>query len=209
MKELVYLTCELNLVNCQSKLIKVASIQSLAFDNDLVITLSTKQTAWKHAFSNFRIEYGHCDEPYELLRHGVSAYRRQATPTALIPTSSPTATTANLDLTSKAVNTTFALTNKDPNARGISLGCKNCTTTGHLSLTQGAFNLIKREDVRLNTNVFDIISEGSVQLDMNFTAYIELQASPYKTGSLTHPLFAVPLFGFRVCSIQNLGVRRS
>jgi len=180
----------------------VYRIHSVSLEDDLTITLSATESSWRSAFKSFKIDFGHSTEPHQL-RDGPP--QKRATPTnaaiatGIIPATDPTATFASLDLTSKNIDTTFDL---GPNAVNIDAGCKNCTTTGQLKLTQGSFDLIDIGDLDLigddATDPGDYIKDGFVQLDMEFLAHIELKVEPNLSGNFAHSLFSVPIFGFSV-----------
>lgn len=121
---------------------------------------------WKDAFSTFRIDYSHTDEPHNHLNHDTLRKRDQATPTGglasltnLIPTSTPTATSVTLDLSYEEKDSTWSITDlssgddddndddddddddTDPTSTFISLGCNLCQVAGKAVLTQGEFNI--------------------------------------------------------------------
>lgn len=154
--------------------------------------------SWKQAFQSFKISYGHCTERHRVRHHSTSLLRRQDAGST-VPTDTPTDTIVDLDLGFQALDSDFGL-------GAINLGCKNCTTTGQLKLTQGTFDLIDIDEVDISDlpNVFDIITEGSVQLDMSFGAHIELKASPSLVGVMTHILYTKPLRGFNVSELCSV-----
>lgn len=126
--------------------------------------------------------------------------------TTILPSnaSQATATSVALNLFHEEANTTFTLppglVMTLPNTH-FTLGCRHCKTTGNLNLTQGGWELDwpDMDDIVEMDSVADVFKMGFVQLALNdFSAYIELQASPAESGGLVIPLFTAPAVGFRV-----------
>jgi hypothetical protein len=86
----------------------------------------------------------------------------------------------------------------------ISVGCKNCTTSGSLDLTAGNFAIQPNNIL----NMQDVIQNGSVSLSMveGFQAHIELDTIVTAQGSLSIPLFQVPVLGFTIPGIGRAGL---
>lgn len=185
------------------------------------ITLSTTKKHWKEAFNHFNIEYGYSQEHHELRRHQFQRRQAPATPGAttstaatsstsaflshstLIPANSSqaTATSVALSLFHEEANTTFSMPPGVQLTAPINLGCRHCKTTGHLNLTQGEweFDWPDMDEITQIDSVADILKAGYVQMSLsNFSAYIELSATPAQSGALVLPLFTAPAVGFRV-----------
>ncbi len=163
--------------------------------------MTVKEQSWHEAFQTLRIEYGHTDGMYRALhrRDAPSATTLSWQATSIIPTSTPTSTSATLDLTHQEANTTFSFPLGLGPSAPLSIGCKLCDTTGSATLSQGAFNLsVPGGDV---TSPLDYIQSGTIQLQVDgFSAHIELEITPELQGSMTYSLFSVPIFGFEVRS---------
>ncbi|OJD28968.1 gpi anchored protein [Diplodia corticola] len=121
-------------------------------------------------------------------------------------------TSVALNLFHESANTTFALpagfAMTLPNPHFI-IGCKHCKVTGNLNLTQGGWELDwpDMEEITEMDSVADVFKMGFVQLALNnFSAYIELQATPAESGSLQIPLFTAPTAGFRIPELGKAGV---
>lgn len=192
----------------------------MSISDDMAITLFTTEKAWKDAFQSFKIEHGSCNEAHQLRPHHEGFRRRSSTPvssavssaTSIIPTGSPTATTASLNLAFDEEASTFSASD---DSTDIKFGCKSCKTTGTLDLVQTQFNIKNlsqiESDIEANIfealNPFDYVESGSVTLAMNnFDAYIELEMSPFLSGRFVHTLFTVPIFGFSIPGIGKAGL---
>lgn len=159
----------------------------------------TKEQSWHEAFQRLKIEYGHADGMYQTRndralrrRDAPSATTSELEATSIIPTSTPTSTSAILNLTHEEANTTFSFPLGLGPSAPLTIGCKLCQTTGSAILTEGTFNL--------NLSNGDI-QNGTVQLQMDdFSAHVELQITPELQGSMEYSLFSVPVFGFEVKS---------
>jgi hypothetical protein len=86
----------------------------------------------------------------------------------------------------------------------ITLGCKNCTTSGSLDLVGGSF-VVQPNNI---LGMGDVIQNGSVSLMMvdGFQAHIELGANITAQGALDIPLFQVPVQGFTIPGIGQAGL---
>ncbi|KAF2195535.1 hypothetical protein K469DRAFT_722749 [Zopfia rhizophila CBS 207.26] len=129
-------------------------------------------------------------------------------------------TSASFNLAFQTLNSTFStpeLLGEVVNVPQIPLkvGCKNCTTTGYILLTQGKFEIditqtdlipdfINGED---NRNILSVITAGEVTLQANsMTAHIELNAVPTQSGAFNFPLFELPVVGFAIPKLGKAGV---
>lgn len=166
--------------------------------------MTTKEQSWHEAFQRLKIEYGRTNGMYQTRNHG--AMHKRDTPsattldwqaTSIIPTSTPTSTSATLNLTHQEANTTFSFPLGLGPSAPLSIGCKLCSTTGSATLSEGAFNLsMSGGDV---TSPLDYIQNGTIQLQVDgFSAHIELEVTPELQGSMEYSLFSVPIFGFEV-----------
>jgi hypothetical protein len=86
----------------------------------------------------------------------------------------------------------------------ISVGCKNCTTSGSLELTTGSF-------VVQPNNLFglgNVIQNGTLSLSMvqGFQAHLELGVNISAQGTIDLPLFEVPVQGFTIPGIGRAGL---
>ena len=125
-----------------------------------------------------------------------TVYSTVSVPTITIPTSSATATSLSINLATQILNSTFHLPVEQIQKVPITIGCKNCTTTGQLVLTQGTFKIdIKPSD----KTPFHFITGGNVQLQANgVSAHIELISIPSGTAKYSDDLFSIPIVGFVV-----------
>lgn len=195
-----------------------------ASEDTKTITLSTVKKSMKEAFNHFAIDYGHSQDHHELRRH--QQQRRQAA-TTQAPAASTAATTTStalsrtsflpsanasvatlssvaLNLDYEAANTTFTMPPGVSFTAPFTLGCRECKTTGQLNLTQGGweFDWPDVDEITELDSVADVFKAGWVQLAINnFSAYIELQASPAESGTLVLPLFTARTLGFKVGSL--------
>lgn len=187
-------------------------------ESDKIVQLEVEEKPWNELPGETTIEYGHTSEQHELRRHAVFGKREQASPTAsvssiatsLIPTGTPTATSAsnvlNLAYESKP-DSNFAFPLGLGPSAPIEIGCKLCKTTGSLKVTRGEFTIKSMSDIDFSgsniTSPLDYVTSGSMDLEMNnFTAYIELQVTPSLSGGLNYTLYPVPIFGFSVSMLS-------
>ena len=107
-----------------------------------------------------------------------------------IPTSSapfPSATPLHFDLghqkLDQNVNLPLALS-------GISVGCKNCTTSGSLDLTGGSFSI----DLNNLSGKDSVIQNGTLMISMaeGFQAHVELSTNLSSQASFDVPIFDLP-----------------
>ncbi|KAF1812248.1 hypothetical protein P152DRAFT_482286 [Eremomyces bilateralis CBS 781.70] len=86
----------------------------------------------------------------------------------------------------------------------VSIGCKDCTTTGLLELRQGEFELGNFDLPDNETDSASLLESGSIELRLlGFGAHIELQGEIGANGAIPFTLFKYPVFGF---NIPGLGV---
>jgi hypothetical protein len=126
-------------------------------------------------------------------------------PSASAPLSPfPSETPLHFNLTFQRLNENINLPILPPPAPAlnVSLGCKNCTTSGSLDLTGGAFS-IEPDNVFGNGQ---IIKNGSVTVSMvdGFQAHLEMGANISAIGEFEVPLFDVPVQGFTVSGLTTL-----
>ena len=169
--------------------------------------MTTKEQSWHEAFQRLKIEYGHTNGMFQTRNHR-TLHRRDTfstttsgwQATSIIPTSTPTSTSAILNLTHQEANTTFSFPpGLGPSAQ-LSIGCKLCETTGSATLSHGTFNLSAYgDDVATVASPLNRIQNGTIQLQVDdFSAHIELEITPELQGSMSYSLFSVPIFGFEV-----------
>lgn len=157
---------------------------------------------------SFAIEFGHSIEEHSLRRQGRKQPRAVASTTAttlppltgntLVPIAEPTETSITLDLSHDEVSSTFSFPAGLGPSVPLTVGCKECKTTGSMKLTQGSFHI----DIPSNwtgLTAFDIIQSGFVSLELDdFSAYILLTATPSASLDFAYTLFNVPVVGFVV-----------
>jgi hypothetical protein len=181
---------------------RVSGIISL--EESRIIKMITKEQSWHEAFQRLNIEYGHTNGTYQTRTH--SALHRRDTPsattldwqaTSIIPTSTPTSTSAILNLTHQEANTIFSFPLGLGPSAPLAIGCKLCQTTGSATLSHGTFNInLFGGD---ENSPLDYLQNGTIQLQVDgFSAHIELQITPELQGSMNYRLFSVPIFGFEV-----------
>lgn len=133
-----------------------------------------------------------------------TVYSAVSVPTITIPTSSATATSLSINLATQILNSTFHLPIEQIQKVPINIGCKNCTTTGQLVLTQGTFKI----DINpFEGTPFHLITGGNVQLQANgVSAHIELISIPSGTAKYSHDLFSIPVVGFVIPELGRAGI---
>jgi len=162
--------------------------------------MTTKERSWHEAFQRLKIEFGHTNGMYQTRNHN-ALYRRDtpSATTSIIPTSTPTSTSATLNLTHQEADTTFSFPPGLGPSAPLSIGCKLCDTTGSATLSQGEFDLSLPDGD--GASPLNFIQKGTIQLQVDgFSAHIELQITPELHGSMNYSLFSVPIFGFVVRS---------
>jgi hypothetical protein len=111
----------------------------------------------------------------------------------------PSATPLHFNLSFQKLDQNIDLPVLPPPApqANISIGCKNCTTSGSLDLTAGTFDIQPNNLLGMG----DVIQNGSIWLSMvdGFQAHLDLGANISATGAIDIPLFEVPVQGFTVC----------
>ncbi|KAF2423085.1 hypothetical protein EJ08DRAFT_682444 [Tothia fuscella] len=125
------------------------------------------------------------------------------------PTSSapfPSATPLRFNLTSQKLNQEIALPVLPPPALplNISIGCKNCTTSGSMEISSGVF-VLEPNNILGNGQ---IIQNGTVSLTMvdGFQAHLQMGANVSASGEFEIPLFEVPIQGFTIPGIGRAGL---
>ena len=176
----------------------------IPLEESRIVRLITKEQPWHVAFQRLNIEYGHANGMYQT--RNSSALHRRDTPsattlnwqaTSIIPTSTPTSTSATLNLTHQQADTTFSFPFGLGPSAPLVIGCKLCQTTGSATLSHGTFNIsLSGGDV---TSPLSYLKNGTIQLQLDgFSAHIELQITPELQGNMNYSLFSVPIFGFEV-----------
>jgi len=124
------------------------------------------------------------------------------TATSLIPSASSTATSLSINLTHGVEDAWFPSIpsgGDDTNGIPLKLGCKNCSTSGTLTLTQGEWSFLDSDLWFEVENLTDIIDVGYIELSIQgFVAHLELQIEPDVKGELAVPLFVIPVAAFVV-----------
>lgn len=133
-----------------------------------------------------------------------TVYSAVSVPTITIPTLSATATSLSINLATQILNSTFHFPIEQIQKVPVNIGCKNCTTTGQLVLTQGTFKI----DINpFDGTPFHFISGGNVQLQANgVSAHIELISIPSGTATYSHDLFSIPVVGFVIPELGQAGI---
>jgi hypothetical protein len=97
----------------------------------------------------------------------------------------------------------------------LEVGCKECSTTGTLELTQGGFNIdLKQVDLvpdfiggKDDKDIFNVITGGFVELSAkDMSAHFDLFARPRESGQFNLHLFTLPVLGFAIPGIGRAGV---
>jgi hypothetical protein len=87
----------------------------------------------------------------------------------------------------------------DSSALPFKLGCKNCSTSGTVTLTQSEWQFLDTSEWINAQNLTDVIDAGEIRLSIEeFVAHLELQMEPSLQGSITLPLIVIPVFAFIV-----------
>jgi hypothetical protein len=133
-----------------------------------------------------------------------SLVTRQESTTQLVTsttTPKPTATALSVDLNHLADSSWLSdgISFIDESGFPFKLECKNCSTTGTLTLTQSDWKLLPFDDWFEQDHLLDIIQAGAVDLDIeSFMVHLELEMQPSPRGRKELTLFSLPLFGFAV-----------
>ncbi|KAF2727296.1 hypothetical protein EJ04DRAFT_404095, partial [Polyplosphaeria fusca] len=216
---------------------KVYKVHSVDVSSDeFSLELFVTEAKFKEAFSHFNIDFGYTNEGHHLRRHEdfQKVRKRQESSKVMDPatiTAAPVAipsdtaedkTAASFDLSFQTLNSTFAPKDflspiQDVVAipdLPVELGCNNCTTTGALSLTQGAFDIdLGNIDVLPDfidgdsANVLSFIKSGFIELAVkDLSAHIDLFAKPKASGQFEVSLPSLPIVGFTIPGIGKAGV---
>ncbi|KIW87165.1 uncharacterized protein Z519_12276 [Cladophialophora bantiana CBS 173.52] len=201
-------------------------IQAIAFEEEYnAVILRTEKITWQEAFHDFHLRFGHTTEAYLPRNQPQHLIRRQAsvettptstsaplalTATSLIPSdaSTATATALSINLTHGAQDTWFPDTVHPTDAQiPIKIGCKECSTSGTLTLAQGEWSVLSPADWFGAEDLGNIISAGNVQLGIEgFVAHVEIQIEPSLKGDMSLPLFTIPVFGFTIPEFGSGGI---
>lgn len=188
------------------------------------LELSVVQTLWENAFSHIAITFGHTTSPHLLRRHTSFAKVRAKRQNISIPSNtSSTISSAIFNLRSTFTDKTFktedfllGLDQLLPIPQvPLEIGCKNCTTTGEITLTQGAFSIDTSQiDIVPDflqggddgKSINNVITSGFFELAAtNVAAHLELFAKPKTSGAYEIALFKVPVVGFVIPGIGRAG----
>ncbi|KAJ4374952.1 hypothetical protein N0V83_002031 [Neocucurbitaria cava] len=207
----------------------VYRVHDVAFAEDGdALELAVSRASWQDAFDTFDISFGHTTENHLYRRHADFAKvrrKRQAQASQIdIPADTPDSkVTATFNLTSSLLDTTFSapsfLAGLDqlvpiPDLP-IEIGCKVCTTSGRLELTQGAIK-IDASQIDLIPDVLEggddgkeitsVITGGFMELAATgMSAHLELFARPKVSGAYEIALFSIPILGFVVPGVGKAG----
>jgi len=110
----------------------------------------------------------------------------------------PSTTPLHLNLAFQKINANINLPTLPPPAPqvNVTVGCRNCTTSGSLDLTAGLFVVEPNNILGMES----VLQKGSVLLSMvdGFQAHLDLSANSSAQGSFDVTLFDVPVQGFTV-----------
>jgi hypothetical protein len=184
------------------------------------------EASWQDAFDQFDISFGHTTADHLFRRHADFAKirRKRQNFNVDIPADTPDdITTGTFDLKSELIDTTFAaesflvgLEELVPIPQlPIEIGCKNCSTRGQVTLTQGAIK-IDASQIDLIPDIFQggddgkeitsVVSGGFIELSATGVgARIELFARPKVSGAFEIALFPLPILGFVIPGIGKAG----
>lgn len=190
------------------------------------LELSVTRVMWQDAFDSFDISFGHTSEDHLYRRHSdfTKIRRKRQDAKVNIPADTPlNVDTVSFDLSSSLVDTVFAaesflagLGELVPIPQlPIEIGCKSCTTSGQLALTQGAFR-IDASQIDLIPDVFQggddgkeitsVITGGFIELTaIGLGARLEMFARPKASGAFEIALFKLPISGFVIPGVGKAG----
>ncbi|PSN65774.1 hypothetical protein BS50DRAFT_397555 [Corynespora cassiicola Philippines] len=202
----------------------VYEITNLRFDDESKrLIFETQPSSFRDAFKSHKVDFGRTSEPHYFHRHERLARRQSPTSTlsripesvtaGAIPTQTYDVDTLTLDLTQEVIDTTFELpfgVEVAP-AFPISIGCKECTTTGSLVLSAGEVDL--SNPIGLSIQSFDpdqdrdLIKAGYFEAELNgFEASILLSATPSGNVEFAYDLFTFAPAGFNIPGFGSVGV---
>ncbi|KAL9608316.1 MAG: hypothetical protein Q9167_006837 [Letrouitia subvulpina] len=93
---------------------------------------------------------------------------------------------------------------REPSPPGVSFKCKNCTLSGTIDLTGGAFSVQSNE----STGVMDFLDDGYIELQANnLAAYMEFESNvqPSDGREFTIPFPEIGIPGFQIPGIGVVG----
>ncbi|KAL8752353.1 MAG: hypothetical protein Q9184_005764 [Pyrenodesmia sp. 2 TL-2023] len=204
-------------------------------DGNLDLTLLVTPARWKDSVQSISINFGKSSEDYLVPGQG-KIQRRQApsapnttvvvataaaTSTVEIdfpapPSSTPTATSAQQDLSFQWIDTALlppsfpnddSLTLNAPAVpQGVTISCKNCTVKGTIDIMQASIsgNATSSDDSE-DDDLFEWDS-GSFTFEVNgFSAHIHLEATVQATADLATFTAPIPSIGIPGFSIPGIG----
>jgi hypothetical protein len=194
-------------------------------DDGHALELSVTETLWQDAFDYLSITFADTTDDHLFRRHSDFAKIRKKRQSVDIPVNTPdTVVGAEFGLSSQLLNTTFtadsflsALLQLTPVPTApIAIGCNNCTTAGHLKLTQGAIS-INASQIDIIPDVFqggddgkeikNLITGGFFEIvATGMSAHLDMFARPEVSGSYEVVLFKAPILGFVIPGIGKAGM---
>ncbi|KAF2834854.1 hypothetical protein M501DRAFT_943340, partial [Patellaria atrata CBS 101060] len=182
---------------------------------DSTVILNVERVSWKKSFRSFNIDFGYTENEHILRHHFPQIDTRQALPpvnpesidpsTFPLPTDTPEADSATVDLSFQVLDIDFV-----PSILGdipFEIGCKNCTTSGSVTLSSGEFDITPEFSFGNLDQGIDFIQGGFVELTVDsFAARIELEASPVASVAFAQELIVLPIVGFVIPGIGQAGI---
>ncbi|KAH7378275.1 hypothetical protein BKA66DRAFT_571703 [Pyrenochaeta sp. MPI-SDFR-AT-0127] len=205
----------------------VYRVENVSFAEDgEALELSVTKVAWRDAFESFDISFGQTSDDHLYRRHSdfTKIRKKRQNAKVEIPADTPeNVNTISFDLSSSLVDTVFPAESFLAGLGAlvpipqlpIEIGCKSCTTSGRLALTQGAFK-IDASQIDLIPDVFEggddgkeitsVITGGFIELvATGLGARLEMFARPITSGAFEIALFKLPVFGFVIPGIGKAG----
>jgi hypothetical protein len=199
-------------------------------EDGAALDLTVTEAPWQDVFDNLEIDFGPTQYDHIYRRHSDfsrARRKRQDETTIEIPSDTPNnVTDVSFDLTSELLNYTFGaddfLAGLDsivnlPSGPSlpIEIGCKNCSTRGQITLTQGTIK-IDTKQIDLVPDIFEggddgkeigsVITGGYMDLAVaGIGARLEMFARPVRSGSYEIALFPLPVLGFVIPGIGQAG----